>query len=143
MDLLDDYHNTPLTFAAFLGHVKVVRLLLEHKAEANSQDKKGRTPLHDAIRGSGLKADRLQMVQLLLKHGANANTRNHKQRTPLHLVSKRPDLLDVLRILLEYGPDLDAEDKDGKTSLQLSLDRDHHEVTRLLSEYSTTKTISR
>ena len=48
----------------------------------------------------------------------------------------RADSLDVLRLLLEHGADLDAEDKDGKTPLQLSLDRGHDEVTQFLSGYS-------
>ena len=142
LNLRNKFLNTPLILAAFFGHFDVVRLLLEHSADVNSQNDPGRTPLHNAIRCTRFKADRPQMVRLLLKHGANVNARNKKHRTPLHLVSKRPELLDVLRILLEHGADLDVVDKDGKTPLQLSLDREHHEVTRLLSEYSATEPMS-
>jgi ankyrin repeat protein len=141
-DLRDKFNNTPLMLAVFYGRVDAIRLLLEHKVDVNSQDDKGRTALHDAIRGQSFKADRPQIARLLLRHGANVNARNNKHRTPLHLVSKRPDLLDVLRLLLEYGADLDVEDNDGKTPLQLSSERGHPEVTRLLSEYSTTKSMS-
>ena len=48
----------------------------------------------------------------------------------------REDLLDALRVLLEHGADFNAEDKDGKTPLQLSLEAGHEEVTQLLSLYS-------
>ena len=141
LDLQNKHLQSPLILAAYSGHVDVIRLLLDHNVDVNSQNDSGRTPLHNAIRCTRFKADRPQMVRLLLKHGANVNARNKKLRTPLHLVSKRPELPDVLRILLEHGADLDAEDKDGKTPLQLSLDRGHHEITRLLSEYSTTKSM--
>ena len=143
LDLRNKWHNSPILLAAFFGHIDIVRLLLEHNAEVNFQDDKGRTALHDAIRCTRFQADRLQMVRLLLEHGANVNARNKKRRTPVHLLSKRPESLDVLRLLLEHGADLDVEDKDGKTPFQLSLDRGHHEVTRLLSEYLATKPMSR
>jgi ankyrin repeat protein len=142
LDLQDKFDNTPLMLAVFYGRVDAIRLLLEHNADVNLQDDKGRTALHDVIRSERFKADRPQIARLLLKHGANANAPNNKHRTPLHLASKRADLLDVLRLLLEHGADLDAEDNDGKTPLQLSSERGHHEVTRLLLEYSNTTSMS-
>ena len=142
LDLRDKLQNSPLIVAAFFGHVDVIRLLLEHNADVNSQNNEGWTPLHETMRCSRFIADRPQIVRLLLKNGANANARDSKRRTPLHLVSERPDVLDVLRLLLEHGADLDVEDKDGKTPLQLSLEGEHHEVTRLLNEYSTNKSLS-
>jgi ankyrin repeat protein len=136
VELRDKDHLTPLILAAYEGHVDTVRILLEHNADANSQDNTGQTPLHNLVMKEGFKADRPQIARLLLKHGANPNARDHDLQTPLHLVSKRPILLDVLCVLLEHGADLDVEDKGGKTPLQLSLDRGHDEVTRLLSGYS-------
>ena len=142
LDLRNKWLELPLTLAAYYGHVDVVRLLLEHNADVNSQDEDGYTPLHDTMRNDRFIADRSQIVRLLLKNGANANARNKYLKTPLHLVSQRSDLLDILRIILEHGADLDAEDEDGKTPLQLSLEQGHSEVTRLLSEYVTTKPMS-
>ena len=143
LELRDQWQNSPLTFAAYYGHVDVVRLLLEHNADVNSQDEDGYTPLHDTMRNDRFIADRHQIVRLLLKNGANANARNKYLKTPLHLVSERSDLIEILRIILEHGADLDAEDEDGKTPLQLSLEQGHSEVTWLLSEYVTTKPMSR
>ena len=133
--LRDQFQNTPLILAMYWG-VEAVRLLLEHNAEVNAQDKEGLTALHHAILSHRFNAERPQRVRLLLKHGANVNVPNHELRTPLHLVSMRPDLIDVLRILLEHGADLDAEDKDGMTPLQILLKRGDEEVTQLLSVYS-------
>ena len=144
LDLRDTQDYSPLMLAAFYGHISVIRLLLDHNADVNSQNKHGQTPLHNTMRSDCFMADRTQIVRLLLKNGANANARDSKRQTPLHLhlVSERSDVLDILRLLLEHGADLDAEDKDGKTPLKLALNKGNQEVTRLLSEYSTTKPIS-
>ena len=143
LNLRDTWYNSPLTLAAHYGHVAVFRLLLDHHADVNFESSTGSTALRHVILVDKFKSHRSQIVRLLLEHGANANARDHARRTPLHLVSQRPDLIEVLRILLEHGADLDVEDKDGKTPLQLSLEDGHAEVTRLLSEYATTKSMSR
>ena len=137
VDLRDQFQQTPLILAASWGRVDAVRLLLGHNAEVNSQGRMGLTPLHHTVTGYSFRADRPQIVRLLLKHGANVNARDHELRTPLHRISMREDLHDLLRILLEHGADLDAEDKYGETPLrQLLEDGHHHEVTQLLSVYS-------
>jgi ankyrin repeat protein len=140
VDLPDQFLHTPLYVAAANVQVDAVRLLLEHNADVHFPDNEGYTPLHAAIRSDSSKAGRPQIARLLLKHGANPNARNHKLQTSLHLVCLKPDLLDILHLLLEHGADMDAEDKDGKTPLQLSLESGHDEVTRLLSAYSSNPT---
>jgi ankyrin repeat protein len=94
------------------------------------------TPLHASIHG--IKRGTFPaVVQLLLKYGANPNTRNIRHQTPLHtLLSDNPDRLDAFRILVEHGADVDAEDGDGMTPLQLSLEGGHEEVSQLFSGYS-------
>ena len=136
VELRDQFDNTPLNLAALYGQVDAVRFLLEHNADVDSQNDEGRTPLHSLMWGSGFKFDRSKIARLLLKYGANPNARNRYLWTPLHLASMRTDLLDILRILLENDADLDAEDKDGKTPLQVSLEGGYREVTQLLSQYS-------
>ena len=137
VELRDQFDHTPLNLAALYGHVDAVRFLLEHNADVDSQDNHGRTALHNSIRFQSFKANRPKIAQLLLKYGANPNARNHELQTPLHLLLlESPDLLDVFCHLLEHGADLDAEDKDGKTPLQLSRDRGYREVTELLLGYS-------
>jgi hypothetical protein len=70
LNLHDDNRNNPLTLAAHRGRVDIVRVLLERNADFKSQDRRGRTPLHD---GSNYPFDHFQVAQLLLEHGANPN----------------------------------------------------------------------
>ena len=136
VELRDQYDNTPLILAANHGSLDTVQFLLEHNADVDSQNKEGQTSLHSSIQGLAFKVDRPKIARLLLKYGANPNARTRRDlQTPLHLALINSNVL-LLRVLLEHGVDLDAKDKDGKTPLQLSLERGNEEVTQLLSRYS-------
>ena len=110
-------------------------MLLKHSADVNSQDEDGRTPLHDAIWGSGSKGDYPQIVQLLLERGADMNARDTHHQTPLHIASMSPTTLDIVRTLLEHGADVDAEDESGRTPLQVAEEEEHDELALLLFEF--------
>jgi ankyrin repeat protein len=139
----DANYRTPLDHAAAGGHLEIVRVLLGHSADVHSKDKTGSTPLSNAIFFGRLKGDHAQIVQLFLEHGANPNTRNNKHQAPLHLVSS-PHLsrglvlsvrLEIVRILLAHGADVDAEEKEGRTPLQVALAEKDGEMVQLLSAY--------
>ena len=60
---------TPLMIASSCGHIKVLECLLQAKADVNSKDEDGYTPLAYAITGS----KSLTAVRRLLESGANPN----------------------------------------------------------------------
>ena len=60
---------TPLMIASSCGHIEVLECLLQAKADVNSKDEDGYTPLAYAITGS----KSLTIVQRLLQSGANPN----------------------------------------------------------------------
>eukprot|EP00754_Rhynchopus_humris_P005200 Rhum_TRINITY_DN12610_c0_g1::Rhum_TRINITY_DN12610_c0_g1_i1::g.53162::m.53162 len=72
--------QTPLHCAVCLGHVDVVRLLLEHSADAcNAVDGCGKTPLHDAAI-----CGHVEITEMLLGHSVAAcHVRNDNGSTPL------------------------------------------------------------
>ena len=136
----DQRRYTPLSHAAVMCHVDIVRVLLEHGADANTQDKDGLTPMHDALLHGILKGDHRQIVRLLLEHGANPNVRDYMRRTPLFLVPTLWHLessvrLEVARILLAHGADVDAEGERNTTPLESAVEHMQHEMVQLFSEY--------
>jgi hypothetical protein len=68
--------------AAQRGPLKLMQLLLDHKAEVYLADAKGWTPLHLAAR-----AGAAAKVECLLAAGAKVSDTNSQGNTPLHLVS--------------------------------------------------------
>jgi hypothetical protein len=73
-------------------HVKVARLLLEHKARPDVRDVCGYTPLARCVT-SAANDTTLEIGMLLIEHGADANSRNRFGDTPLGEIinSNRPD----------------------------------------------------
>ena len=73
---------TPLASAALHGHLKVINLLLEHKADIKKSNRDGNTALHNAAFMC-----RSEIVKTLLKNGASPTIRNHRRESPVDVVS--------------------------------------------------------
>mmetsp|Transcript_22576 Transcript_22576/g.51034 ORF Transcript_22576/g.51034 Transcript_22576/m.51034 type:complete len:133 (-) Transcript_22576:264-662(-) len=82
-----------LHVAANKGHVQIVSLLLDHKADVNRQNKLGSTALHCAA-GYGL----VEVVQRLLEAGAVKTVRDLEGKTPCDL-AKAYGKTEVVRLL--------------------------------------------
>ena len=134
-----DKHNiTPLHLASYRQHLKSVRVLLDLGANLDAEDSQGRTPLHHVLEGPFVSEDGVGIVHLLVKRGADVNTPDNNHITPLHIASYRRKLKSV-RVLLNLGAHIDAEDSQGRTPLhQVFGDRSIYEdgfgVVRLLVE---------
>ena len=50
VDAADDYGDTAVACAVSSGHGSIIKLLIDHKADVNKADKKGRTPLTRALK---------------------------------------------------------------------------------------------
>ena len=104
--------------------VLVAQLLLERGADVNMPDDTNQTPLHLASISEGIK-----MVEVLLNAGANARARNAQDQSPFDVISRRPygsrdDVVDIARLLLEHGADVDAQDKNHATPSDFSASED-------------------
>jgi ankyrin repeat protein len=62
------------------------------------------------------------LVQLLLKHGADPNARGVDGQTLLHVSSRKGDW-KVARELLNLDVDINSRDNQGRTPLQVALER--------------------
>src|SRR6266702_3108843 len=145
----DKDQATPLHLASYYGHVDAAEVLLDHGAQANAEDIRGQTPLHQVVLGNhdyqsftinswyqkSHPRRAVRLAQQLLERGVDVNAQNKDHETPLHLAS-RLRLLEMARILLKHGADVNVKNSEGKSPLQLASGRKRKAMKRLLSEYS-------
>ncbi|RYP51482.1 hypothetical protein DL768_003166 [Monosporascus sp. mg162] len=144
VDSVDKSLRTPLSYAAWNGHVKVIKLLLRSgKANVNREDDIGATPLYYAICGdhqevvdllegtgvdsaairsrvllSAVKNARTSVVEQLLETGkVNLNAKDKYGLTPLSWAAEKGHEAVVKRLLATGKADIDSKDNDGRTPL--------------------------
>lgn len=109
-DVQDKRQRTPLAWAAALGHTQIVQILLDERANPNTEDETKHTPLSLAAM-SGHE----NIVQLLLaRGGVHLDHRDDYGMTPLSLACLY-GYDTVIKILIQRGADLNAVDKQGIT----------------------------
>ena len=118
--------QTPLSWAADVGHEAFVQLLLDKGTDIKAKDSDGRMPLHWAI-SKGHEA----IVRLLLDRGANIKVRDCNGWTPLHwAISNGHEA--IVRRLLDRGADIEVGDSNGWTPLDWAISKGHEAIVRLL-----------
>jgi ankyrin repeat protein len=120
--------GTALYLAAKWDHPDVVKVFLEHLPKPpnfekglNLEIELNDSGYYDGMSALTIAADKgnSEIVRLLLEAGANVNQRTRQQSCALHYalsVSYGPQE-NVLRVLLEYNPELNLQDEDGDTAL--------------------------
>ncbi|XP_071951426.1 dynein axonemal heavy chain 12-like [Antedon mediterranea] len=107
---------TPLRLAVVGEEKGIVELLLKHGADPNLSDSQLNTPLHRvAAQGN------LEIAKLLLIHGADINSCNHRKCQPIHRACSMCDDTDMLRLLIKYGANPNAQTESGETPMQYVL----------------------
>ena len=136
-----------LSFAAFLGAVDTVRVLLRHGASVSVTNQHGLTALHLAVEANDWRRyidpwSRVNaqgaasighqgIVRLLLRHGAAVDARTTKySMTPLMLAARLSGFisLDVVRELLASGADLDLVNANGHNAEAFARNRLRKEI---------------
>jgi ankyrin repeat protein len=102
-NLADDHGITPLMYAAEIGSVDAMRLLLDRGADVNAQNAFGSTALMWS-------ASDAAKVRLLLEHGAQVNTTAKSGRTALIIAAFTNPSAEVVRLLLAKGAKVDVMD---------------------------------
>lgn len=149
---------TPLFIASQAGKAHIVSALLEARADPSQPCFGGATPLYAAssrdhveaaslLLGAGAPVDAIangyftpllaavchgagDMARALLAAGAAADARSDKWGSLLHAAAKA-GRCEMLRLLIAHGADLGAV-HDGRTPLQLALERGQAEAAALL-----------
>ncbi len=129
VNLQDNYGCIPLHNSAVRGHMEAVRLLVSGGAEINLQDKTLSTPLHWAARRG-----HENVVVFLLEKQAKVDIKNEYGRTPLHLVARISGNVQIGRMLISSGADINMKCTAGWPPLNYAVFRGRTEIVSLLIE---------
>jgi ankyrin repeat protein len=161
VDVRDKHGRTPLSYAAWNGHMAIVKRLVKAKARVDSKDEIGGTPItyalcsgHEAVANHLMKeapADSVDVIResllisaaekghttiverLLLEKGVKIEAADNNGSTPLQSAAGNGHEA-VVRQLLEKGAKIEAADNDGRTPLQAAAWKGHEAVVRQLLE---------
>ena len=117
---------TPLILAAWMGHLEVVRLLVEAGADSSHATLDfGMTALHSAAQNG-----HVEVACLLIENRGDIDKGTTCGETPLYLAAKNGHV-DVVGLLLAARADSTARTHDGATPFLIAMQCGHNE--RLLS----------
>lgn len=114
----------PLCVTVDENNIAMAKYLIAHGANVNAGDE------WTALQQAPYISDNIKMVALLLANGANVNAGPF---TALHAAVQK-DRLDIIKLLITKGADVNPKDKSGITPLQNAVSKGKFEVVRLLIE---------
>jgi ankyrin repeat protein len=123
---------SPLGFAAFFGHLKLLEVLLRHDADVNMPARNAMEvrPLHSAAAHSD-QSQAAGLARPLLEAGAEPNAKQQGGYAPLHEAAFNGNL-ELVRLLLQYGADPKLPNDDGESPISIAESNGHAEVARVL-----------
>ena len=133
-------HETLLHLACYHLELELARMLLDLGACVNAEDHYSQTPLH-VVSGGRRFADkgRSGVAQLLMEHGVDVNARHKNHESLFHLASYSLEL-ELERMLVDRGANVNAEDNHSQTTLhrvsggKIFADEDRSGLAQLLME---------
>jgi hypothetical protein len=119
-----------LQIAVQRGHLRIVRILLQHGVDCNQKDEEGLTPLiHSII------SDHEDVLSSLIQSGVRISEKDHQQRNAIHwaVSQRRKALLDILLKHCSCEQTLiESHDLNGKTPLHTAVDIGFEAGVRIL-----------
>ncbi|KAM4572835.1 protein phosphatase 1 regulatory subunit 12A isoform 3-T3 [Odontesthes bonariensis] len=145
---------TPLHAAASCGFIQIAKYLIEHGAHVGAVNSEGELPLDVAtedamerllkaeIKKQGIDVDKarkeeerimLQDAMAVLEGGGTLTPHPNTKATALHIAAAK-GYIEVLKVLLQCGVDVDSTDTDGWTPLHAAAHWGQEEVCTLLTD---------
>ncbi|KAI5856205.1 ankyrin repeat-containing domain protein [Durotheca rogersii] len=130
----DRQKNTALHHAATralsdeTANLDTIQVLVVHGADQSLRNRRGRTPLHEAI-----SFGRLQCAQMLLDYGANLETTDSNGWTPLFGAVVQGSAV-LTKLMCDRGAVVDKKDRSGQTALRYAISQGCGEVAEALLE---------
>jgi hypothetical protein len=103
------------------GTYEDVQKAISKGVDINQTDIYNFTPLFHAV---GYNKNP-EVTELLLKHGANPNARDVILNTPLMCAARNKASKEIVMLLLEYGADASLKNEEGKTALDLAIEKNN------------------
>lgn len=151
---------TALHYAARSGRFEAAKVLVEGRADVNSRDLKGRTPLIEASHGGPWKQGAChEIIELLLGHGATTdlftaaalgrvdvlqsildkdpqavNDPNEEGHTALYVAAQN-NCLSAVKLLVEHEADVNRDDAVGIAALHRTSQQCDDELIQYLIEH--------
>lgn len=121
--------RTPLMLACQLGNTEMASILLMNGADVHARMavNDNLTPIHFAA-----SENHSECVRLLLDHGAQADERDAQMNTPLLTTAWGFPDPATIRVLLEHGADVHAENASGQSALEVASFYGNEESIRTL-----------
>src|SRR5580704_14304394 len=124
-DVPDNHGITPLMYAAEIGSLDAMRVLIDRGADVNAQNDFGSTALMWSVSDPS-------KVRLLLDHGAQVNLAARSGRTALIIAGFTNPSAEVVRLLLAKGAKVDVMDKRHVTPMNAATFGNDTATVRLL-----------
>ena len=121
------YLNNAIELASRLGHLKIVKYLVEHGANVNTMNREGQTPLNSAARWGNI-----DIVKYLISKGADVNLK--KSFTALMNAAENAQYA-IVKYLVEHGANVNLQDEIGETALIKASSRNFFEIVKYLVEH--------
>lgn len=138
-------------------NIEMIYKLAKLGINLDQKTKNGRTALHYAVLG-GLTSERRTLVSFLLSNGADVNAKDNLGFTALHFAAnfdpdwkdkeirgifewkkipktKNPNAEAMIRLLIDKGADVNAQDNDGSTPLHAAVRSRSLVLTKLLLDH--------
>lgn len=161
----DKDNNTALMFAVKSGQKEVVKWLLEIGANPNYTNTLGFSPLHLAVRKNDLELTSLiidngadinikgkygeapifdavfenngKMIEALIINGTPVDVVNTNKQTPLMRAVEYKSRQEALKVLLQYGADVNLADAFGKNCLIRAIEHQNNAMMDVLIKAGT------
>ncbi|XP_018426723.1 PREDICTED: E3 ubiquitin-protein ligase MIB2 isoform X3 [Nanorana parkeri] len=120
--------RTALQVASHLGHIEVVKVLIQANANIDLKDDEGDSALHYAAYGN-----QAAIIRLLLAKGANAELLNNAKCTALYIAVNK-GFMEVVQVLCIPNCAINVQDLHGDTPLHYAITADYRSIIEILTE---------